>query len=217
LARPRKRPETQRLEGGFSHRRVGFARLLISPGPVAGNGQTSTCASSPSRHIPRQDITARSALRVRTLSVKHNATLKRVALSRLRWDARTRDYLAHRIPEGRPRAGSHRRTIGPPGVCQQGRAASISSGVNRCTHRKTVTWSPDRALPPPMGRQRAPSAPAHPPGRDRPPPAFPPRMYLVDSEGALLLEGGTAEFQELDRRLTCPRGRTARRRGRRFS
>jgi hypothetical protein len=28
-----------------------------------------------------------------------------------------------------------------PGACRQGRAASTSSGVNRCTHRYTVTWS----------------------------------------------------------------------------
>src|SRR6185312_11305647 len=27
-----------------------------------------------------------------------------------------------------------------PGACRQGRAASISSGVNRCTQRYTVTW-----------------------------------------------------------------------------
>jgi hypothetical protein len=26
-----------------------------------------------------------------------------------------------------------------PGACRQGRAASISSGVNRCTHRYTLT------------------------------------------------------------------------------
>src|SRR5918997_2180823 len=28
-----------------------------------------------------------------------------------------------------------------PGACRHGRAASISSGVNRCTHRYTLTWS----------------------------------------------------------------------------
>lgn len=27
------------------------------------------------------------------------------------------------------------------GTCRQGRATSISGGVNRCTHRNTVTWS----------------------------------------------------------------------------
>ena len=32
-----------------------------------------------------------------------NAALYRIALSRLRWDARTRDYLARRITEGKTR------------------------------------------------------------------------------------------------------------------
>ena len=32
-----------------------------------------------------------------------NSTLYRIALSRLRWDARTRDYLARRIAEGKTR------------------------------------------------------------------------------------------------------------------
>jgi hypothetical protein len=29
----------------------------------------------------------------------------------------------------------------PPGAWRQGRAASMNSRVNRCTHRYTLTWS----------------------------------------------------------------------------
>ena len=79
--------------GGPAHRR----RRQPPPPPQRGLLAPPCAASAPSRHPQAQPTRHRLN---RGGDRQAGAALSRITLSRLRWDARTRDYLARRITEG---------------------------------------------------------------------------------------------------------------------
>jgi transposase len=81
------------------------AALLITAGDnpdrLRSEASFAACAASvPSRHPQAKSPATGSIVEV----TRHaNAALYRIAMCRLRWDARTRNYLSRRITEGKTR------------------------------------------------------------------------------------------------------------------